>query len=107
MTDTIELLQEACFQEMRADELKIGKDLRPRVALPPNITPIDSQADLYGYGVVSLGFLEVADELDAVKRAEGRKAFLLKSNTRPVWYLIFPHVIVEPHHGDVLEVREG
>jgi hypothetical protein len=67
------------------------------VALPDNITPIDTQADLYGYGVVALGFLEVADELDAVKRAEGRKAFLLKSKVRTVWYLIFPHLIVEPY----------
>jgi hypothetical protein len=73
--------------------------LRPApfvVALPSNIIPIDSQADLYGYSVVSLGFLEVADEAEAVERAEDRKAFLLKSKIKPVWYLIFPHVIVEP-----------
>ena len=62
-------------------------------ALPENITPIDTQADLYGYGVVTLGYLEVADKAEAVERAEGRRAFLLKSNIRPVYYLIFPHVI--------------
>jgi hypothetical protein len=97
MTDTIKQLQTACFQGMRADELKIGKDLSSvRVALPANITPIDTQADLYGYGVALFGYLEVADEAEAVKRAEGRNAFLLKSKTLPVYYLIFPHVIVEP-----------
>jgi hypothetical protein len=64
------------------------------VALPSNITPIDTQADLYGYGVVLLSYLEVADEQEAVERAEGRDAFLLKSRIKPVYYLIFPHVIV-------------
>jgi hypothetical protein len=72
-----------------------GVTVAARVALPSNITPIDSQADLYGYGVLMLGFLEVADELEAVERAEGRTAFLLKSKIRPVYYLIFPHVTVE------------
>jgi hypothetical protein len=65
------------------------------VALPPNITRIEAQADLYGYGVRTLGFLEVADEAEAVERAEGRDAFLLKSKIRPVYFLIFPHVIVK------------
>lgn len=65
------------------------------VKLPSNIIPIDSQADLYGYGVVLLGFVEVADEAEAVERAEGRLAYLLKSKILPVYYLIFPHVIVE------------
>jgi hypothetical protein len=68
----------------------------PRVALPSNITPIDTQADLYAAGVRLLGFLEVADELEAVEKAEGRTAFLLKSKVLPVYYLIFPHFIVEP-----------
>jgi hypothetical protein len=67
----------------------------PRVALPSNITPIDTQADLYAAGVRLLGFLEVADELEAVEKAEGRTAFLLKSKVLPVYYLIFPHFIVE------------
>jgi hypothetical protein len=66
-----------------------------RVALPSNVTPIDTQADLYGYGVAMFGYQEVADEAEAVERAEGRTAFLLKSKTLPVYYLIFPHVIVE------------
>jgi hypothetical protein len=67
-----------------------------RVALPPNITPIDAQADLYGYGVALFGYQEVADEAEAVERAEGRDAFLLKSKMLPLYYLIFPHVIVTP-----------
>jgi hypothetical protein len=70
--------------------------LSVRVALPANIVPIDAQADLYGYGVALFGYLEVADEAEAVERAEGRDAFLLKSQTLPVYYLIFPHVIVTP-----------
>jgi hypothetical protein len=71
-----------------------------RVAMPSNIIPIDTQAELYGYGVVSLGFLEVADEQEAVERAEGRKAFLLKSKILPIYYLILPHVIVTPYRGE-------
>lgn len=67
-----------------------------RVALPANITRIEAQADLYGYGVVTLGYLEVADECEAVERAEGRPAFLLQSKIRPVYYLIFPHVTAQP-----------
>ena len=70
--------------------------LTAAVALPPNIVPIDTQADLYGYGIASLGFVEVADEAEAVERAEGREAYLLKSKVRPVYYLIFPHVKVQP-----------
>ena len=70
--------------------------LRVAVALPPNIIPIESQFDLYGYGIASLGFVEVADEAEAVERAEGREAYLLKSKIRPVYYLIFPHVKVQP-----------
>jgi hypothetical protein len=66
------------------------------VALPPNITRIETQAALYGYGVVQLGFVEVESEQEAIERAGDRDAFLLKSNVRPVWYLIFPHVIVRP-----------
>jgi hypothetical protein len=66
-----------------------------RVALPSNIVRIDSQADLYGYGVLLLGFLQVADEQEAVEKAEGRRAFLLKSKVLPCFYLIFPHVTVE------------
>jgi hypothetical protein len=69
------------------------------VALPSNITPIDTQADLYGYGVAMFGYLEVTDEADAVERAEGRDAFLLKSKTLPVYYLIFPHVIISAEKG--------
>jgi hypothetical protein len=69
------------------------------VVLPSNITRIESQASLYEYGVVSLGFVEVADEQEAIERAEGRTAFLLKSKVLPVWYLIFPHVIVQPTKG--------
>jgi hypothetical protein len=69
------------------------------VALPENITRIETQAALYGYGVALFGFLEVADEAEAVERAEGRTAFLLKSQTLPVYYLIFPHAIVEPTKG--------
>jgi hypothetical protein len=69
------------------------------VALPSNITRIDTQADLYGYGVVMMGYVQVADEAEAVERAEGRRAFLLKSPTLACWYLIFPHVIVEPRRG--------
>jgi hypothetical protein len=65
------------------------------VALPSNIVRIDSQADLYGYGVLLLGFLQVADEQEAVEKAEGRRAFLLKSKVLPCFYLIFPHVTVE------------
>jgi hypothetical protein len=65
------------------------------VALPENIRRIATQADLHAYGVVLCGYLEVADEAEAVERAEGRQAFLLKSKVKPVWYLIFPHVIVE------------
>jgi hypothetical protein len=73
--------------------------LTVRVALPSNITRIDTQADLYGYGVVTLGYVQVADEAEAVERSEGRRAFLLKSPTLPCWYLIFPHVIVETYRG--------
>jgi hypothetical protein len=64
-----------------------------RVALPSNITPIDTQADLYSAGVLQLGYLEVADEQEAIERAEGRDAFLLKSQIKPIYYLIFPHVV--------------
>jgi hypothetical protein len=74
--------------------------LTVRVALPSNITRIDTQADLYGYGVVMMGYVQVADEAEAVERAEGRRAFLLKSPTlAKTFYLIFPHVIVEPRRG--------
>jgi hypothetical protein len=65
------------------------------VALPENITRIETQAALYGYGVALFGFLEVADEAEAVERAEGRAAFLLKSNTLPVQYLIFGNNILD------------
>jgi hypothetical protein len=65
------------------------------IRLPSNIVRIDSQADLYGLGVRLLGFVEVADELEAVERAEGRMAYLLKSKVLPCFYLIFPHVTVE------------
>jgi hypothetical protein len=73
--------------------------LEPAPPLPENITPIDSQASLYGYGVAMFGFVEVAGVAEAVERAEGRWAFLLKSKILPVYYLIFPHVIVEPKKG--------
>ena len=67
-----------------------------RVALPDNITRIETQSELYTYGVASLGYQEVADDQEAIERAEGRRAFLLKSKVLPCFYLIFPHVIVEP-----------
>jgi hypothetical protein len=73
--------------------------LEPAPPLPDNITPIDSQASLYGYGVATFGFVEVADEQEAIERADGRWAFLLKSKILPKWYLIFPHVIVQPKKG--------
>jgi hypothetical protein len=74
--------------------------LTVRVALPENITRIASQDALYGYGVVTLGYVQVADEAEAVERAEGRRAFLLKSPTlAKTFYLIFPHVIVEPYRS--------
>jgi hypothetical protein len=69
--------------------------LTVHVALPANITRIEAQADLYGYGVALLGFVEVADEQEAIEVAGARQAFLLKSRIRPVWYLIFPHAVVE------------
>lgn len=67
------------------------------IALPRNITRIETQADLRTYGVVLCGYLEVTDEAEAVERAEGRTAYLLKSKIRPVYYLIFPHVTVAPY----------
>jgi hypothetical protein len=73
--------------------------LEPAPPLPENITPIDSQASLYGYGVATFGFVEVADEREAIERAGGRWAFLLKSKILPISYLIFPHVIVQPKKG--------
>jgi hypothetical protein len=73
--------------------------LTVRVALPSNIVRIDRQDDLYGYGVVTMGYVQVSDEAEAVERAEGRRAFLLKSPTLPCFYLIFPHVIVEPYRS--------
>lgn len=76
------------------DQPVIVTEIREPVALPPNITRIESQSALYGYGVRTLGFVEVADEQEAIERAEGRDAFLLQSKIRPVYYLIFPHTIV-------------
>src|SRR5512138_1921813 len=43
--------------------------LTARVVLPSNIIPIASQAELYGYGVRYLTFVQVADEAEAVERA--------------------------------------
>lgn len=64
------------------------------VVMPSNIIPIDTQAELYGYGVVLLRFVEVADKTEAVKEAGEQIAFLLKSKILPVYYLIFPVVTV-------------
>lgn len=63
------------------------------VSLPKNIQRIETQADLYGAGVAVLNFTEVVNEQEAIERAEGMPAFLLKSNKFNWFYLIFPVVI--------------
>ena len=77
-----------------------GVQIAP-VALPSNIVPIDTQAELYGAGVALLSYVEVADEAEAVEAAGERRACLLPSKVRPVLYLIFPQVVVEPARAPV------
>lgn len=62
--------------------------------LPSNITPLNEQVELYGYGVRLLRFVQVADVAQAIEKAGRERAFLLKSKVLPCYYLIFPIVTV-------------
>jgi len=73
---------------------KTTAPLTATVILPANITRIESKDDLKRYGVRLITYKTVKDELEAVERAGIERAYLLKSPTLPIYYLIFPEIVV-------------
>lgn len=67
----------------------------PVADLPRNIKPLTTQAELWGYGVRLLTFVQVSSIEEAIREAGIRKCYLLKSPILTnVWYVIFPVVEV-------------